>query len=615
MSGICGWIDIDIGNDDPLRILRSMANGLVNVSYDEYASASIHGASLCITSAGKYCHFFQEDNFLVALNGAPTWASRDLAELAQQSGHAVALLEAYKQHGLSLFQYLHGSFSLVLIDRVASKAIIAIDRMGIQQMSYAHNSGRGVVFGSTADSVRHHPNVSAHLDIQNIFSYVFFHAVPSPGTIYREQNKLLPGQYLVYEAGQLIENFYWQPQFLEDQRTPVEQLGKQLREYLTSSINRCADNREAGAFLSGGVDSSVVSGLLSTLRESPVNTYSIGFAEKGYDEMEYARIAAAHFQTQAHEYYVTPEDVATIIPKIAQAYDEPFGNASAVPTYYCARMAKQDGVEVLLAGDGGDELFGGNARYAEQKIFEAYHRIPTFLRKYVVEPLVFGFPGGSKITPVRKACSYVRQANIPLPDRLESYNFLNLTPLREVFHPDFLAAVDPTHPHQLLRREYASTENDSPVNRMLRLEWKQVLADNDLRKVTRMCALANMQVCFPMLQDDVVQFSTKIPSQLKVKGLKLRFFFKHAYQDFLPTEVLTKSKHGFGLPFGVWLRTAPQLQEIARDSLESFKQRGYVRPEFIDHLLHQHQTVHSAFYGEMIWVLMMLELWFQAHGF
>jgi asparagine synthase (glutamine-hydrolysing) len=367
------------------------------------------------------------------------------------------------------------------------------------------------------------------------------------------------------------------------------------------------------AFLSGGTDSSTVSGLLTQVLGKPAETYSIGFGAEGFDETEYARIASRHFGTHHHEYYVTPDDVVKAIPIIAAAYDEPFGNASAVPTYLCAKRAREDGIDVMLAGDGGDEVFGGNARYAKQKIFEIYGRIPELLRHTVIEPLAFGAPGLSALMPFRKLQSYINQAKIPLPDRLESYNFLHLNPLASIFDPDFLGQIDEDACLAVMREPYARTDARSPINRMMHLDLKQTLADNDLRKVNRMCELAGVEVRYPLLDEEVMAFSAQLPENWKVKGLQLRYFFKEALRDFLPPEIIAKSKHGFGLPFGLWMEHHKPLQDMAYDSLQAFRSRGYVQPAYIDNLIDQHRSGHASYYGVMIWVIMMLEQWLATH--
>lgn len=614
MTGICGWINLGCKQQDPVSILNTMADGLIPAPVTHSAIGESGSRALFAQAAENRLHCLEKNGLMVSMTGQPIWSDEKFSEQAKQQSHAAVLMNAYQQHGPKLLDYLHGPFALAIIDNNKNEALLAIDRIGIQRLCYGQTMQDGVVFGSTADAVRRHPEMDSTIDNQHVFSYLFFHAVPSPGTIYHQQKKLLPGQYAHFKNGKLEIKTYWNPQFNDAGRGDFSTLKTELHEQLHSAVKYCTDTTGTpGAFLSGGVDSSAVSGMLGKVLGEPVNTYSIGFAAKGYDEMDYARAASKFYGTVHHEYYVTPEDVCDLLPRIASAYDEPFGNASAVPTYFCALLAKNDGTHALLSGDGGDELFGGNERYAQQKIFEFYGNAPGVLRSWLLEPLIFAFPGGKNIMPIRKARSYIEQANIPLPDRLESYNFINRIIATEVFTDDFLSSIDTDHPQKLQRERYADTHSNSIINRMLYLEWKQVLADNDLRKVTRMCSLAGVDAQFPLLQDNLVDFSTRIPPSFKVKGLKLRYFFKEALRDFLPPQVQSKSKHGFGLPFGVWLSSHPQLQQLAKDSLSDLKRRNFVRPEFIDNLTRQHQNEHAAFYGEAIWVFMMLELWLQAH--
>jgi asparagine synthase (glutamine-hydrolysing) len=332
----------------------------------------------------------------------------------------------------------------------------------------------------------------------------------------------------------------------------------------------------------------------------------MGFDAKGYDEMDYARITAAHFKIKLHEYYVTPADVLQAIPLIAQTYDEPFGNDSAVPAYYCAKFARELGMTRLLAGDGGDEYFAGNSRYAKQKVFELYRHVPSPV-KSILEPLAFNLP------PLRKVKRYIEQAKIAMPERLETYNFLHQTPLAEIFSEDFLAQIDPDQPLQFLKNTYNRTSNDDLIKQMLFLDDKFTLADNDLRKVNRMCELAGVDVHYPMLQENLVAFSTSIPSKWLMQGFELRSFYKEGLRNFLPKATLAKSKQGFGLPFGVWMSSDKELKQFAVASLESIEKRGFLNPAYIKNLIRLHQEGHASYYGTMIWLLVMLEQWLSTH--
>jgi len=613
MTGLCGWIG-QVGTQTEARsVLDNMASHL-----DGHSQRTLHATisdcfAVAVVGDPQNAGIFTDGPLTAALSGDVIWQSRELHRLAADQGHAATLVRCYQRYGNDVLQSLHGPFSAVIIDANEGSFVLAIDRLGIKTMYHAH-TGEASVFGSRADCITEFPQISSTIDPQAVFDYLYFHMVPSPRVIYCGLEKLLPGQYVKISAGKLEKDFYWHIPYDDHSRMPLAALKDRFHEVLSNSVSRSANNATTGCFLSGGTDSSTVAGKLMQVTGEPANTYSIGFDASGFDEMEYARIAGKHFGVTPHEYYVTPDDVVNAIPLIARSYDEPFGNASAIPTYYCAKLAADDGITTMLAGDGGDEIFAGNARYANQKIFEFYSRLPPLLRTILIEPVVSNLPGASHITPLRKLQSYINQARMPMPDRMETYNFLHRTMLEEIFSRDFLHAIDAEEPLNNIREVYFRARSDSMLHCMLHLDMKITLADNDLRKVSRMCEVAGVKARYPLLDEEMVEFAAGVPPDLKLKGSQLRWFFKNALTDFLPPEIITKSKHGFGLPFGIWLNTHPPLRELAYDSLQSLQKRNYLRPGYIDWLVEQHRGGHASYYGVMIWVLMMLEQWFASHG-
>lgn len=578
------------------------------------ASSCLRAGSAHATAAmGGSLAPFRDGPLLCAVVGRPRWEGDGLARLAAERGPGAALAAAVRASPDAWPRLLGGHFAAAVLDTEAGTAELANDRIGVRGLYYGVSGGGDLVFGTRVAPLLAFPGIDGGLSEQGLYQYVYFHMVPSPGTIYRGLRKLEPAQRIRCVNGVLEHETYWRPQFIETTEAPLPDLNRRLHGLLDASVGAAAEDApRLGAYLSGGLDSSTVSGKLRDAQGS-AHTFSIGFDAEGYDETPYARATAAHFGTEQHEYFVTPEDVVSGVQSIAAAYDEPFGNSSALPAYFCARLAREQGVDVLLGGDGGDEIFAGNERYRTQEVFERYLRVPPPVRGLLEVPFRV-MPGLRRAPLLRKADSYIRQAKTPLPDRLQSYNFLHRMRPEEVFSPDLLAQVDPAQPLALQRRRYHEPQDASRVNRMLYLDWKFTLADNDLPKVTRTAELAGVEVRYPMLSDALVDFACQVPTGLKLKGDRLRWFYRQAMEGYLPERVLTKSKHGFGLPFGVWMRTHAPLRDLASASLERLRSTGLFRGEFLERALEQHRSGHAAYYGELVWILMMLDLWLTTHA-
>ncbi|MBI1284114.1 MAG: asparagine synthase [Thiobacillus sp.] len=602
MDGIFGWQGEHGNHEDLIRCMGDAAC-LSTEALPHQHSSQMLGVAAC--SRFDKAGIRLENGLAAALHGRPRFLDDDLAFIARDHNLATAVAHGWLRHGEKLPTLMHGNFAFAVLEPLKKKAFLAIDRVGTERLCYAHRSGQ-LVFGSSAQSVAAHPAIGRNIDPQAIYDYLYFHTIPSPRSIYQGIHKLLPGQYLTLQNGRIETGFYWQADY-----TPVDPGFEPQREDFRKILDlavRDADAPGTTAFLSGGTDSSTVVGALTAARGAPVDTFSIGFDAAGFDEMEYARCAVERYGSYSHEYYLKPADIVTAIPIIAREYDEPFGNSSAVPTYFCARTAREAGFTQMLAGDGGDEIFGGNARYAKQGLFEAYAQLPAVLRRGLIEPLTH-LPVLSNRFPLAKLRSYVAQAKIGLPLRLESYNFLHRTPLEQILAPDFLNAIDPSTTDAELTQVYERTSSEHYINRMMGLDLKFTLADNDLRKVGTMTEAAGIEVHYPLLDDRMVAFANHLPVDYKVRGQKLRWFFKEALDDLLPQKIINKSKHGFGLPFGVWSNQYAPLGELVGDSLSDFKRRGWIQPAYLDHMLAMQRGQHASYYGVMIWVVMMLEQW------
>ena len=567
-----------------------------------------HRAGL-VTAQGRQSHSGTHPDIQVYVIGRPSWDGMDATRNVEDAVRA-----AYRKLGTRLFEMAAGHFALAIVDHTANRVLLGVDRSGVGSLSWARTAAGNLVFGTSVQEVAQHPAVAAGLSRQAIFDYLYFHMVPSPGTAYVGVEKLRPAHWLLHEDGNSLVQPFWRPRFATTVATDADALGTELRSVLRKSVARAVDGGgEVGAFLSGGLDSSSVAGMLAGLSDRPARTFSIGFAAEEYNELGFARLAAQRFGLDSIELEVKPADVTEAIPALARGFDEPFGNSSAVPTYWCARTARERGVTHLLAGDGGDELFGGNKHYSRQAVFELYQRVPRLLRQTVCEGLLLRALPENAPFPLGKLRSYIDQARIPLPQRLKSWDFMFRTPASRVWHPDYLASIRTDHPDDLMTPVYQEPDTGNHLDRLLYFDWQFVLADNDLRKVNGACALAGVDVSYPMLDREVIDFSLRLPPQFKVRGQQLRPFYKDATRGFLPDEILDKEKHGFGLPFGLWLKTDPGLRELVQDSLTDLKKRQVVRSDFLDEVVMEHQVGHASYFGYVIYDLVMLEQWLEAH--
>jgi len=541
--------------------------------------------------------------------GRPSFASQHAQAIAKSNGSLAAWQHLFASSGARAPAAVSGPFA-VATALPDGRIFLAVDRFAIQSLCYRIVDGQ-LRFAERADALA---DASTEIDPQSLFDYLYFHVIPSPRTAFKGVFRLPPGHCAVFQNNQLTVTPYWVPDFQPAASGSVDfnVLKDEFRSTLQAAVATQLDSGKAACFLSGGTDSSTVAGIVGLAAGRPAATYSIGFEAEGYDEMAYARLASKHFGTQHHEHYVTPDDLVRSIADVAQHYDQPFGNSSAVPAFYCARMAREDGVTRILAGDGGDELFGGNSRYAKQRVFGVYGDMPAGLRSAM--DLAYKVPGLAGAPLLKKGASYIEQAKVPMPDRLQTYNLLQRLGTAEVLTPQFLAQVDVSAPQAQQRAAWAMPQGAGLLDRQLAFDWRYTLAENDLPKVCGTTGLAGIEVGFPMLDQGLLDFSMRLPTHYKLKGLKLRWFFKEALRGFLPDEIINKRKQGFGLPFGMWAVRHSALNQLARDSLGSLSTRGIVRADFISALLDQRLAEHPGYYGEMVWILMMLEQWLQQHA-
>ncbi|MBK8767493.1 MAG: asparagine synthase [Burkholderiaceae bacterium] len=579
------------------------------------------GFGLAAPGQGLQCSGLQSqsgeiDGLRVACLGRVLFRDPDLRAQAGTDGLIAALAAGYRRHGPQVLSRITGEFALAFADTRLNTGLVAVDRYSTLAMYIGSHDGQWA-FASEPLRVAALLGRKPRLDAAALHAYVFFHVIPAPLSIIEGVRRLDIGEYAVFEHGSMSVQRYWSPVF--EEANPFD-FGQEKAAFMGALRQSVAEASEGttranlGCFLSGGTDSSTISGMASEMLGGGVRTFSIGFDVQAYDESYYYRLAAKHFKTEHTEFVLNPSHAGELLDVVAGQFEQPFGNASALPTLFCAQLAREAGITRMLGGDGGDELYGGNERYATQALFAFYDQVPAIVRNGLLEPLLFGPLKSSEFALFRKARGYIEQAKTPLPDRLGGkYNLLNRFGVDRVFEPAVIASGRGFQPLALERDVWARSDAGTQINRLLAFDFKFTLGDGDLPKVTRMCHAAGVEVAFPMLSDLMTDHSLRLAPSQKLKRTKLRYFFKEALRGFLPDEILTKSKHGFGMPFGDWMLAQPELAARADDALAGLATRGIVRAEFIEQLRDAVKGGHAGYFGVMIWVLMMLELWLRAH--
>lgn len=537
-------------------------------------------------------------------------------ELSKLTGQSIdsqgALLWAlYKKFDTAFLDKLRGAFAFALWDDQKKKLFVATDYFGIRPVVYSEKNGEYLA-ASRIRTLLIDRDISRQIHPDAVYHYLFFQAICSPLSIYKGVGKLEPGKYHAYDNGNLQEIRYYDIEYSPDNSLQEKEWTRRIFTEVEKAVNiylPLTPHEKTGCFLSGGTDSSTIAGLYGRLSGKPAQTFSIGFDDPKYNELEYAELAVKKFGTKQTEHFVTPEDTFSLISELCQVYDEPFGNASVVAAFYCAQAAKQKGVDVLLGGDGGDEIFGGNERYVTNLVFERYFLIPKSLRQYIMEPLLKILPDTGVF---HKASRYIRRANFSNPDRFFSYNMLAEKDHTSILTQSFMDEVNPDSFMSLARAHYQRVSPAHDTNRLLYMDMKFTITDNDLHKVTQMVEAAGIQVQYPYLDRDLVDFTGKIPPELKVKYGKNRYIFKKAMEGFLPDEIIHKSKHGMGLPISNWFRTEKMLNELMMDHLFSGSPEilNYIRPSFLNNIFNSFKEDDTtAYYGDTLWVYLVLELW------
>jgi len=611
MCGIAGIVSLC---DKPVRLedVRSMCNAMIHRGPNDEGFHIAPGVGLgmrrlsIIDLEGGHQPVHNEDGTVTVVFNGEIYNFGSLRQTLESQGHTFrthsdteVIVHLYEEHGESCVEKMRGMFAFALWDQRQRKLMIGRDRLGKKPLFYTV-AGDRLVFGSELKVVLQVPEVERRINWESLRHYLGTQSTPLDESILADIHKLPPAHILTATPWRGIEvKPYWDLRFEPDYTKTEDEWIERLRNLLEESVRlRMISDVPLGAFLSGGVDSSSVVAMMSRISSRPVKTFSIGFEEREFNELEYARNVARQFGTEHHELVLEP-DVLGFIDNFAWYLDEPFGDSSAIPTYMVSRLAAES-VTVVLSGDGGDELFAGYDRYVIENRERRYELIPRPVRNIAAAV-------GDVMPEGMKGRNFLRHLRYEGVDRyLDSGVLFKPVQLASLLQPDAFRQVQPFSAADI-RRVLAQRGSRHWLSTLQYLDTKLYLPNDILTKVDRMSMAHSIEARVPLLDHHFVEFAATIPPELKFRGNTTKYIFKKAMEGILPNDILYRTKRGFAVPLSRWFRG--QLNDFVRDLLldSTSRQRGIFNPAYVERLLELNARGRDL--DLQLWSLITFELW------
>jgi len=619
MCGISGIYNYKTAEPVSERVLKAMNDTLIHRGPDDegfYISNEVglgHRRLSIIDLAAGHQPMTNEDGTVwVAFNGE-IYNFIELHRFLESRGHRFktrsdteVIVHLYEEKGEDCFRELRGMFAIAIWDQRNKKLLLARDRVGKKPLFYYHD-GAKVLFGSEIKAILQVPGVCRDIDIEAMSDYFSFLYVPAPKSIFKKIRKVLPGHYLLVSADGVREAQYWDLSFADTDELSEEQWCEKLVDALQEAVRlRLMSEVPLGAFLSGGVDSSSVVAMMKNAIDGPVITSSIGFDEKEFDELPYARAVASQFGTDHHEQIVRPDALA-VLEKLAWHYDEPFADSSAVPTYYVSKVAREH-VTVALSGDGGDENFAGYRRYyfdQRENLIRSW--LPAGIRQPVFGALASLYPKVDWAPRIfRGKATFQNLARCPIAAYFRSVAACQPELKSGLLHGDVQRELGDYDSLDVLRAHYDRADTDDLLSKVQYVDIKTYLADDILAKVDRASMAVSLEVRAPILDHKFMELAARIPSRLKLRGMNGKYIFKKALEQCLPESILYRKKMGFAVPLAQWFRG--DLREMTRDAILGTESADFLQRNTVERLWTEHQKGFRDRSTEL-WTLLMFRLW------
>jgi len=539
------------------------------------------------------------------------WNYKTLRQELIEKGHRFrtnsdteTIIHAYEEYGVDCVARLHGMFGFAIWDNPRKRLLLARDRAGKKPLYYTRIDGT-IVFASEIKSLLCHPQVKREADVQALADFLSVRYVPAPATLFAHIYKILPGHWLLYENGTIREECYWDFTFGKTEQRPVEEYVQGIRQHVHRAVEeRMMADVPVGAMLSGGVDSSIISGIMSTLTNQRVKTFSVGFDHPQYSELPYAKLVADHFGTDHYELVVKSSDLAEYWPLLTWHRDEPVSEPSDLGVYLVSKLARQH-VKVVLSGEGGDELFAGYPKYVVDWMARYYHLLPAPIRNQVIMPLLDRLPYS-----MRKLKTTARNLSQPAPQRWMDWFGIFNGPLKENLLSESTKANIDLDSSRAFQRWLEKNPQRDDLSSMLYLDTKIWLPDNLLMKGDKMTMAASLEARIPLLDYKLVEYAASIPSNVKIKSFKAKYLLKRAFAEFLPEPILTRKKMGFNVPTGIWFREGQRGLITQLLLSERTRSRGYFNDALVACMVRDHLEGKTN-YQAQLFTLASLEVWFR----
>jgi asparagine synthase (glutamine-hydrolysing) len=619
VCGICGIVSLAGEAVDPAAV-AAMNQTLVHRGPDS-AGSFVEGAAAIaarrlsiIDLEGGDQPIGNEDGRIQVVQNGEIYNHSELREQLERAGHTFGtrcdtevLVHLYEDRGPAFVEELRGMFAIALWDRLERRLVLARDRFGIKPLYYRLEEGK-LSFASELKALLKAPGFSREVDLDALEAFLAFNSIPAPLTIFREARKLPAGHLLIAHGADVSLRRYARPRPVAADRVRREgedALAEELRERLKDSVRaHLVSDVPVGVMLSGGIDSSALAAVAA--RESPyrISTFSIGFEERSFNELEQARLVAEQYSTDHHELVVRP-DAVELLPKLAEAFDEPFADSSALPTYLVSQLASEH-VKVALSGEGGDELFGGYYTYVADTLAPHIGWLASAAR-----PIVERLPSSSgKASFDYKAKRFARAAHLPVLERHHAW--------KEIFSAEARAALldgrrGELDPLDVYRARYAETEGAEELARLQDVDAGIYLVDDLLVKTDRASMAHSLEARVPFCDPVVAELALALPRSMRVRGLGKKRLLRKAVAPLLPSAISRGRKQGFSIPAAAWLRG--DLEPFAREVLspEAVSRQGFFQPQVVTALIDAHVSRRDDL-SRQLWGLLAFTLWFERYG-